>query len=51
MKKQYETPMAEKVNFQYQEQVVASNAACSSAWVNIGLLECTEGNKHLQYLN
>ena len=51
MKKQYETPVAEKVEFQYQEQVVASNSTCSSSWVNIGIFECTEGNKHLENLN
>lgn len=51
MKKQYETPVAEKVEFQYQEQVVASNSTCSSTWVNVGVFECTEGNKHLENLN
>lgn len=51
MKKLYETPNAEKVEFQYQEQVVASNTTCIDQWVNIGVGECTEGNKHLETLN
>lgn len=51
MKRKYETPVAEKVNFKYQEQVVASNSTCQSVWVNIGLSECTDGNKHMEYLN
>ncbi|MBQ3045683.1 MAG: hypothetical protein IJO03_08260 [Clostridia bacterium] len=51
MKKTYETPVAEKVNFKYQEQVTASNTACISRWVNIGLTECVDGNKHLEYVN
>lgn len=49
MKKTYETPVAEKVEFQYQEQVVASTG-CVSKWVNEGVFECTDGNKHEAYL-
>ena len=44
MKKTYETPNAEKISFQYQEQVVASNAdKCDSAWVNVGDGSCDNG--------
>lgn len=49
MKKIYETPNAEKVHFQYADQVVASN--CLSIWMNEGFGSCTEGNKHLEHLN
>lgn len=51
MKKTYETPVAEKVEFQYQEQVVASTGQCVSQWVNIGTTDCESGNKHLVNLN
>lgn len=51
MKRAYETPNAEKIQFQYQEQVVASNTSCIDRWVNIGVDECTDGNKHLEKLN
>ena len=49
MKKEYTTPVAEKVEFNYREQVVASNS-CNSVWVNIGEDHCTEDNKHQEYL-
>lgn len=49
MKKAYEAPVAEKIEFQYQDQVVAS--ACQSAWINLGAVSCTEGNAHWEYLN
>ena len=53
MKKMYETPEVEVVKFQYRDQVVAASVttSCVSAWVNIGEGSCTEGNKHLEYLN
>ena len=52
MKKTYETPNAEKISFQYQEQVVASNADnCSDIWVNVGFGSCTGGNPHWESLN
>lgn len=50
-KKNYETPEAEKIMFNYRDQVVAASQGCQSAWVNIGVNSCTEGNKHLEYLN
>ena len=52
MKKTYETPNAEMISFQYQEQVVASNADnCPDVWVNIGSGSCTDGNPFLGKLN
>lgn len=50
MRKPYETPVAEKVEFCYSDQVVASGA-CISQWIYTGAFSCTDGNKHLQYLN
>lgn len=50
MKKNYETPIAEKISFRYQEQVVASNT-CISTWINIGSDACIEGNQYYQPLN
>lgn len=49
LKKTYETPIAEKIEFQYEEQVVAS--ACTNVWVNIGDGSCTEDNSHFEKLN
>ena len=51
VKKTYETPEAEKIMFNYRDQVVAASQGCLSAWVNIGTGSCTEGNKHLEHLN
>ena len=51
-KKTYETPEAEKMTFNYRDQVVvASNGNCPGIWVNIGDVSCTEGNGHFEYLN
>ena len=47
-KKTYETPEAEKMMFNYRDQVVA--ASCTDSWVNIGNGSCTEGNAHLEHL-
>lgn len=51
VKKNYETPEAEKIMFDYRDQVVAASQGCLSAWVNIGDKSCTEGNKHYEHLN
>ena len=56
MKKTYETPNAEKISFQYQEQVVASNFGggsdgCLNVWVNTGNHSCTGDNAHWEHLN
>lgn len=51
MKKTYVTPEAEKIEFDYQEQVVAaSSETCDSRWVNVGQYDCEDGIKHLEYL-
>jgi len=52
MKKTYETPSVEKIAFQYRDQVVVAsgNTNCESKWVNIGVSECTDGNKHVEYI-
>ena len=50
-KKIYETPEAEKIMFNYRDQVVAASQGCLSVWVNTGVGSCTEGNKHLEHLN
>lgn len=53
MKKTYETPEAEKMMFNYRDQVVAASTGnnCESVWVNRGVYSCTEGNAHWEYLN
>jgi len=51
MKKVYEAPTVEKIAFQYRDQVVVASGTCVDQWVNIGVEECTEGNKHLEHLN
>ena len=46
MKKSYETPIAEKIEFCYQDQIVASgNQGCISVWINQGPLSCESDNK------
>ena len=50
-KKIYETPEAEKIMFNYRDQVVAASMGCLSRWVYIGVASCTQGNKHLEHLN
>lgn len=50
MKKQYETPVAEKIEFCYRDQVVASGS-CKDVWVNIGVDSCTDDNAHWEKLN
>ena len=50
-KKNYETPEAEKIMFNYRDQVVAASQGCLSVWVNFGPVHCAEGNKHLEHLN
>lgn len=51
VKKNYETPEAEKIMFNYRDQVVAASSGCQSVWVNLGRFSCTEGNKYLERLN
>lgn len=47
MKKVYETPVAEKVAFCYQEQVAASTSQCINVWINVGSDYCASGNPTL----
>lgn len=42
MKKAYVTPTAEKLEFQYEKVVVASNSNCGTTWTNIWDSPCTE---------
>lgn len=54
MKKQYESPVAEKVEFCYSDQVVASGgggSSCPSVWINHGIDGCTSGNSFLKPAN
>lgn len=47
MKKSYETPIAEKIEFCYQDQIVASgNQGCISMWVIRGDYSCDEYVTH-----
>lgn len=52
-KKYYEAPVAEKMMFNYCDQVVAASQSlqCISVWINYGKTECTEGNKFQEHLN
>lgn len=50
MKKQYETPVAEKIEFCYRDQVVASGA-CTDQWLNEGQGSCQSNPEHYQPLN
>ena len=50
-KKTYETPEAEKIMFNYRDQVVAASQNCYDVWINIGVTSCTDGNKHQQHVN
>ena len=51
VKKNYETPEAEKIMFDYRDQVVAASQNCQDVWVNIGYNSCTDGNKHHEHLS
>ena len=48
-KKTYETPEAEKMLFNYRDQVVVASA-CTDRWVNVGNGSCTSDNAHLEHL-
>ena len=52
MKRTYETPAAEKIAFQYQEQVVAaSSQSCTSQWTNIGDATCNDFEQVKNFLD
>lgn len=50
VKKNYETPEAEKMIFNYRDQVVASSDKCVDRWIYVGDSSCTEGNQHLEHI-
>ena len=51
MKKTFETPVVEKIEFCYQDQITASGDNCIDVWVNIGDGACTDGNPILQRIS
>lgn len=51
VKKNYETPEAEKIMFNYSDQVVAASSNCQKVWVNIGDYGCTSGTQTEIYLS
>lgn len=52
MKNSYTTPEAERIEFNYRDQVVAASTdGCQDVWVNFGENSCTEGNQHWEHLN
>lgn len=53
IKRNYETPTAEKMMFNYCDQVVAASQAqsCESVWINQGGDSCESGNAFLKPLN
>lgn len=42
MKKTYVAPVAEKINFEYKDQVVVASGNCTNQWTNIGDAGCKE---------
>lgn len=40
MKKTYVAPVAEKINFEYKDQVVAASGICKDQYINIGNGTC-----------
>lgn len=44
-KKNYETPEAEKIMFNYRDQVVAASQSCSPIWTHAGDNGCTTGGQ------
>lgn len=52
VKKNYETPEAEKIMFNYRDQVVAASSGdkCVDRWIYQGVDSCTEGNQHLEHI-
>ena len=50
MKKVYEAPTVEKIEFMYRDQVVVASG-CIDKWVNIGENSCTSDNAHLEKVN
>ena len=54
MKKMYETPTVEVVEFKYRDQVVVASVGCGSYYIKEGAHTggyCENGNEHLEYRN
>ena len=52
VKKNYQTPDAEKIVFNYRDQVVAASGGdkCVDRWIYQGTFSCTEGKQKLEHL-
>lgn len=52
VKRNYQTPEAEKIVFNYRDQVVAASGGdkCVDRWIYQGTFSCTEGNQHLEHI-
>lgn len=52
MNRTYEKPEADKISFNYRDQVVAASAGdkCVDRWIYIGDNSCTDGNQHLEHI-
>lgn len=50
MKDTYEKPVAEKIVFSYQEQVVAASSNCTNQWTNTGDDKC-DNNEFVKNFN
>ena len=56
MKKTYAKPEADKIAFNYRDQVVAASAGestgdkCVDRWIYVGDSSCTDGNQHLEHI-
>lgn len=54
-KRNYETPTAEKMMFNYHDQVVAASPGgtgdkCVDVWVNTGYSYCEDGSEHYEHI-
>ena len=49
MKKTYVAPVAEKINFEYKDQVVATSG-CTNQWINTGDSSCDSQDKYKSFL-
>ena len=53
MKKTYVAPVAEKINFEYKDQVVAASRNCTNLWVKEGTVEvkCQDQEFVMNYID
>lgn len=49
MKRNYETPVSEVVEFDNTD--VIKTSSCQDVWVNVGVMSCTDDNAHWEHLN